>query len=90
MGDGVRLSRPSLRGFFFVAVPTVTLGPARFMLTTGASASKYMSVAPESTIPVDFVGSARCWCVWAQLDLTLFMFGKVEGVVSRVGIKFSV
>ena len=35
-----------------VAVPTVTLGSARSMLTMGASAEKYMSVAPESTMPV--------------------------------------
>ena len=35
-----------------VAVPTVTLGAARSMLTMGSSVEKYMSVAPESTIPV--------------------------------------
>ena len=48
--------------------------------------AKYMSVVPESTITVVFVGSARCWRVWAQLDLTLLISGKVESVVSRVGL----
>ena len=71
-----------------VAVPTVTFGAVRSMLTTGASVAKYMSVAPESTMPVAFIESARCWCVW--LDLTLLMFGKVKVAMSRVGLKLVV
>ena len=35
-----------------VAVPTLTVWAERSMLTMGASAAKYMSVAPESTMPV--------------------------------------
>ena len=50
--------------------------------------TKYMSVVPESTIPVAFVGSARCRRVW--LALNLLMFGKVEVVMSRVGLKLAV
>ena len=42
-----------------VDVPTATLGAARSMLNTGASTEKYMSVAPESTMPVEFFRSAR-------------------------------
>ena len=41
-------------------MPTVTFGAARSMLTTGSSVAKYMSVAPESTMPVAFDGSANC------------------------------
>ena len=33
-----------------VAVPTVTFGAERLMLTMGESPEKYISVAPESTI----------------------------------------
>ena len=47
-----------------------------------------MSVVPESTITVAFVGSARFWCVW--LDLTLLMFGKVKFVMSRLVLKLAV
>ena len=36
-----------------VAVPTLTVGTERSVLTMGESAAKYMSVAPESTMPVD-------------------------------------
>ena len=49
-----------------------------------------MPVAPYYIMPVAFVGSARCWCVWAQLALTLFIYGKVEGFVSRVVINLAV
>ena len=35
-----------------VAVPTFTFGAERSMLTMGASAEKWISVAPESTMPV--------------------------------------
>ena len=35
-----------------VAVPNLTVGSERLMLTMGASAAKSMSVAPESTMPV--------------------------------------
>ena len=35
-----------------VGVPTLTVGDKRSMLTMGASAAKYMSLAPESTMPV--------------------------------------
>ena len=35
-----------------VAVLTVTFGAERLMLTMGASLEKYISVAPESTMPV--------------------------------------
>ena len=58
------------------------------MLTTGASVAEYILVAPESTMPVAFVGSARFWCVW--LDLTLLMFGKVKFVMSRLVLKLAV
>ena len=71
-----------------VAVPTVTFCAARSMLTTGAYMANYMLVAPESTMPVWFVGSAHCWSVW--LALTLMMFGKVKVFMSRVGLKLSV
>ena len=73
---------------FPIALPTMTFSAARYMLTTGASVEKYMSVAPESTMPVAFVGSASCWRLW--LALALLMFGKVEGVISRVLIKLEV
>ena len=75
-----------------VTVPTATLGAARYMMTTGASAANYMSVAPESTIPVTLVRSARWRSVWVQLDVTLLMSGKGEGgdFVSRVGLKLTV
>ena len=35
-----------------MAVPTVTFGAEQSTLTMGASAEKYISVAPESTMPV--------------------------------------
>ena len=65
-----------------VAVPTMTFGAVRSKLTTWASVEKYMSVAPESTIPLAFVGSARCWLAW--LARALLMFGKVKVAMSRV------
>ena len=71
-----------------VAIPTVTLGEARSMLTTGASTAKYMLLAPESTMPVALFWSARLRSLWFQLTVDLLMPGKVEGkdVVSRVGL----
>ena len=71
-----------------VAVPTVTFGAARSMFTTGASVAKYMLAAPESTMPVAFVGSAICWRLW--FALTLLMLGKVKVSMSRVGLKLAV
>ena len=71
-----------------VSVPTVTLDAARSMLPTGASVAKYMPVAIESTTPLAFVGSARFRIVY--LALTLLMSGKVEVVMSRVGLKLAV
>ena len=73
-----------------VSVPTVNLGAARSMLTTGALTAKYMSVAPESTMPVAFVRSALWRRVWVQLAVTLFMSGNGEGVVYRVVLKLAV
>ena len=35
-----------------VAVPTLTFGAERLMLTMGASVANYMSVAPDSTMHV--------------------------------------
>ena len=40
---------------FPVAVPTLTFGAERSMLTIGASVEKYMSVAPEFTMNVAVV-----------------------------------
>ena len=71
-----------------VAVPTVTLGAAQSMFITGASVENYMLVAPESIMPVVFFGRACCWNVW--LALTLLIFGKVAGVMSRVALNLSV
>ena len=71
-----------------IAVPTVTFGASRYMFTTGASVAKYMLAVPESTMPVAFVGSARCWRLW--LALTLLMLGKVKVAMSRVGLKLEV
>ena len=59
-----RLPVPDDCCIFPVAVPTVTFGAARSMLTTGASMEKYIPVRPESTMPVEFVGSVHCWYVW--------------------------
>ena len=47
-----------------------------------------MLVAPESTMPMAFVGNEHCWRVW--LALTLIIFGKVKAAMSRVGLKLSV
>ena len=66
----------------------MTLGAARSILTTGELVAKYMPVAPESTISVAFFLSVRCRCAW--LDLTLLMFGKVEFLMSRVGLMLAV
>ena len=38
--------------YWTVAVPTVTFGSERSMLTMGESAEKYISIAPESIMPV--------------------------------------
>ena len=46
-----------------VALPTVTYGAARSMLTTGTTVAKQMLMMPESTIPVAFGESACCWRV---------------------------
>ena len=71
-----------------VAVPTVTLGVAWSMLTTGALAAKYMSVAPESTMPVLLFWSARLRSLWVQLAIKLLMSGEGDGgdFVPRVGL----
>ena len=84
MGYGVRLNCPTL----LTGVPTMTLGAARYMLTTGASMANYMTVVPDSTIPVALFWSARLRSLWVQLDINLLMSGKVEGGdgVSRVGL----
>ena len=75
-----------------VDVPTATLGAARSMLNTGASTEKYMSVAPESTMPVVLFWSARLQSLWVQLSVNLLMSGKGEcGYVElRVGLKLAV
>ena len=66
--DGIwgksRLTVPADCWVFPVAVPTVTFGAALSMLTAGSSVEKYMSVAPDSTMHVEFVGSSRCWRVF--------------------------
>ena len=38
-----------------VAVTTLTFGDEMFMLTTGGSVEKSMSVSPETTMPVAFI-----------------------------------
>ena len=70
---------------FSVAVPTVNLGTAQYMLNTGASAENYMSVALESTTPVALFRSARLWSLWVQLDVNLLISdkGEVRDVVPR-------
>ena len=68
-------------------VTTVTFGAARSTLTTGASVANYMLVAPESTMPVAFVGITRCWRVWLIGTLLL---GNFKVVMSRVVLKVSV
>ena len=40
---------------FPVALPTLNFGAERSMLTIRASVEKWMSIAPESTMPVAFV-----------------------------------
>ena len=69
-----------------VSVPTVTLGAAQSVLTTGALAANYMSVAPESTMPVALFQSSYLQSLWVQLAINLLMSGKGEGedVVPRV------
>ena len=67
-----------------VAMPTVTFGAARSMLTTGESMEKYMSVAPESTMPVDCFGSTLCCRVWLSGIL-----GNVRVDMSRVELKLA-
>ena len=71
-----------------VAVPTVTLGVAWSMFTTGALAAKYMLVAPESTMPVLLFCSARLRSLWVQLAIKLLMSGEGDGgdFVPRVGL----
>ena len=73
---------------FPVSVPTVTLGAAQSMLTTGSPEENYMSVVPESTMSVALFKSARLRSLWVQLTVNLLMSGKGEGgdVMSRVGI----
>ena len=70
----------------------MTLGAAQSMFATGALATKYMLMAPEYTMHVGLVRSARWQSVWVQLAVTVFMSGKGEGgdVVSRVGLKLAV
>ena len=70
-----------------IAVPTVNFGDAISMLTTGAYVAKYMSVAPESTMPVAVVGSTHLWRVLLVGSLLL---GKVKFDMSRVGLKLAV
>ena len=57
-----------------VAVPTLTFGAERYMLTTGASVEEYMSVAPELTMPVAFVSG---------------LLGNVSVDMSRMGLKLA-
>ena len=64
--------------FFPVAVPTVTLGAARSMLTMGASAEKYMSVAPESTMPVSCKEGVCFLVVMAVLKLAVLVNGYLD------------
>ena len=59
---------------FPVAVPTLTFGDKRSMLTIGESVEKYMSVSPESTMPVDFLSG---------------LLGIVSVDMSRVGLKLA-
>ena len=59
-----RLPVPGDCWFCPVVVPTVTFGASWSMLITGASVANYLLVAPESTMPVAFFGSANCWRVW--------------------------
>ena len=73
-----------------VAVTTVTLVATRSMLTTGASAAKYMPVVKDSTMPVALVWSARWRSVWVYSAVTLLMSSKGEGFLSRLVIKLSV
>ena len=72
-----------------VAVPTLTFGVARYVLTTGSSMEKYMSVAPDSTMPVAFVGSTICCRVWlyglifnVRLDMSRVVLKLAQGVKS--------
>ena len=50
-----------------VAVPILTFGAKRSTLTMGASAEKYMSVDPESTIPVAGMFWLLC-TIFLQMD----------------------
>ena len=43
-----------------------------------------MSVAPDSTIPVDFFGSTPCCCVWLS-----GLLDNVRVDMSRVGLKLA-
>ena len=61
-----------------VAVPTVTLGAARSMLTMGALAEKYMSVAPESTMTVACKEDICLLVVMARLKLELLVNGSLD------------
>ena len=61
-----------------VAVPTVTLGAARSMLTIGVSAEKYMSEAPESTMPVACKEDVRLLGVMARLKLAVLVNGSLD------------
>ena len=72
-----------------LALPNTSLGAARSMLTTVSLVAKYMPVAPEFTMHVVFVWSARWRSVLVQLDITLLISGKGEGVMSRVGLKLT-
>ena len=56
-----------------VALPTVTLGAAWSMLTMGASAEKYMSVSPESTMPVACKENVFFLVVMAGLKLAVLV-----------------
>ena len=60
-----------------VAVPTVTLGAERSMFTMGASAEKYMSVAPEYIIPVACMEDLYWIVVKAGLKLTVLVNGSL-------------
>ena len=61
-----------------VAVPTVTLGGARSMLTMGVSTEKYVSVALESTMPVACKEGVCFLVVIAGLKLAVLVNGSLD------------
>ena len=73
-----------------IAMPTLALGSAQSMLNTGSLASKYMSVALESTMHVALFWSARLQSLWVQLAVNFLMSGKFYGgdVVPRLDYSY--